>query len=75
MSPNLVTLFAPNLVTLLSPIFPPQQTWKGIACSMGDLHSTHFFMMEAQLSQATMCRQGLNSIEAAASEQTRQSST
>ena len=41
---------------------------------MGDRHSTHFFIMAAQLSQATIWLQGLNKTEAVLSEHTRQSS-
>lgn len=54
--------------------FCPQQTRKGIICSMADRHWTHFFMMGAQWSQATMWPQGLKKIEALRSEQTMHSS-
>ena len=47
---------------------------RGTAFSMGVLHCTHFFMMAAQLAQATRCRHGLNSTPASSSEHTRHSS-
>ena len=46
----------------------------GMDSVMAVLHSTHFFMMGAQFSQATMWLHGLKSTLAGASEQTRQSS-
>lgn len=52
----------------------PQQTLNGIICSMAVRHWTHFFIIGAQWSQATMCPQGLKKIEALRSEQTRHSS-
>ena len=56
------------------PIFPPQQTLNGTFSCISVRHSTHFFIIEAQLSHATMWLQGRNKTDAVFSEHTKQSS-
>ena len=56
------------------PIFPPQQTLNGTFSCISVRHSTHFFIIDAQLSHATIWLQGRNKTDAVFSEHTKQSS-